>query len=138
MRPRRGILAMVNVVLVASVFAQTPRRVTIDVKPGDEPTMVEPTRGGMLPVAILTTPQFDAAKVDPATITVGATGTEAGVFRCTVDDVDHDGDLDRLCLVRLEQMQLTCSVKEIQVRGKTATEEFVGSEAVKMDGCDVR
>ena len=36
-------------------------RVSIDVKPGDAKTTIEPDRGGMVPVAILTTAQFDAS-----------------------------------------------------------------------------
>ena len=38
-----------------------PIRVTIDIKPGDTPTTIEPGRQGVIPIAILTTPQFDAA-----------------------------------------------------------------------------
>jgi hypothetical protein len=34
----------------------------------------------MLPVAILTTDTFDAATVDPATVSFGATGTPAADF----------------------------------------------------------
>lgn len=116
--------------------AQPPLRVTIDVKPGDEKVTIEPGRDGMVPIVILTTPQFDAATADPETILVGPQGKEASIFRSMLEDIDRDGDIDRMLLVRVRDMQVTCGNKIIRVTGKTTDgRAFEGSEAVATAGC---
>ncbi|MBI4476035.1 MAG: hypothetical protein HY654_02615, partial [Acidobacteria bacterium] len=111
-------------------------KVTIDVKPGDEPTTIEPKREGMVPIAILTTKEFDATRVDVATVRAGAKGTEAAVFRSATEDVDDDRDVDLLMLFRVQQLALECDGKAVVVKGRTTSgQEFEGSEAVTMEGC---
>ncbi len=76
--------------------------VTIDIKPGSDPNCVNTGGNGVIPVAILTTPTFNAAEVDPLTVTLlggairlnGKSGN-AG----SRQDVDSDGDLDRVIQV---------------------------------------
>ena len=139
-----GVLLSVTAVfgvgpLVAARATQqksTVIRVTIDVKPGDTPTTLEPKRQGMVPIAILSTKDFDAAQIDPATIRAGATGTEASIFRSMMEDVDHDKDVDLLLLFPVPQLLLTCNTKSVMVKAKTAKGQDVeGSEAVTMVGC---
>ena len=119
--------------------AADPIHVSVDVKPGDTPTTVEVERGGMIPIAILTTPQFDATTVDTMTIHVGPTGTEAEVFRAMTEDVNRDGRTDLLMLVRLQEMSVKCGDKVIRVTGKTKSgADIEGSESVIVEGCAVR
>jgi hypothetical protein len=121
---------------VPGVFAQKVIRVSIDIKPGDQPTTIEPGRQGMIPVAILTTDQFDAKTVDPATIRIGPTGTEASVFRSNLDDVDRDKDIDMLLLFRVPEMQVKCGDTSISLKGKTTDgRQIEGSESVTTEGC---
>jgi hypothetical protein len=76
--------------------------VTIDIKPGSDPNCVNTGGNGVIPVAILTTATFNAAEVDPLTVTLlggavrlnGKSGN-AG----SLQDVDSDGDLDRVIQV---------------------------------------
>ena len=108
----------------------------IEVKPGDSHTSIEPKRGGMIPVAVLTTQEFDASRVDPATVRVGATGTEAAVFRSMSEDIDRDGDTDMLLLIRVQDMKLECSDTTVHLRGKTLEgQQIEGKKTVKMEGC---
>ena len=132
------VLAAGSVLILSSVLtAQTPLHVSIDVKPGDTPTVIETDRQGMIPVAILTTPQFNAANVEPTTVRFGPTGTEAEVFRAMLDDVDQDGDLDRLLLFRLQDVGVSCTTTgdaEVLLKGKTTDgRAFEGSEKVKVE-----
>ena len=83
-----------------------PIRVSIAIKPGDVSTTIAPNRDGMIPVVILSTREFDATRVDPTTVRVGAAGTEAAPFRSTLEDIDEDGDTDMLLLIRVRQMGL--------------------------------
>ena len=64
--------------------------VDIDVKPGNAQNRVNAKSQGVIPVAILTTDDFDAATVDTSTIRLS--GVEANHF--ALEDVDGDGDLD--------------------------------------------
>jgi hypothetical protein len=111
-------------------------KVTMDVKPGDNPTVIQPRRGGMLPVAVLTTGEFDAARVDVGTVRLGAEGTEGSVFRTSSDDVDNDGDADLLLLFRMEELGLKCSDTMLRLNGQTTDGmRFWAEEAVEMEGC---
>jgi len=138
MRMRLGgsVLAAALVVWSASLAAQA-LRVTIDIKPGDRaPKSIEVGRGGMLPVAILTTREFDAATADPDTIRLGSTGSEASVFRSMLEDVDRDNDIDRLLLVRVPELLMKCGAAEIRLKGKTTDGRPIeGSQAVTTQGC---
>ena len=112
-------------------------RVTIEIKPGDAgPKTIEPGRGGMLPVAILTTASFDASTVDPDSVRVGPTGTEAFVFKSALEDVDRDNDVDRLLLVRVPDLSIKCGQTEIRVTGKTVDGRSIeGSQKITPQGC---
>jgi hypothetical protein len=78
--------------------------VLIDIKPGSDPNSVNTKKKGRLPVAILTTDEFDAATVNAATITIGdGEGDETpvaarknGTLTAELEDVDDDGDLDMI------------------------------------------
>jgi hypothetical protein len=120
--------------VLAAQSAPPALHVLIDIKPGDTPTTIEPGRQGMIPVAILTTKEFDAADVDPTTVTMGAAGTEATVFRSMLDDVDRDGDKDRMLLFRVQEMRLKCEDSVVRLKGKTNDGRAIeGSETVKME-----
>ncbi len=71
--------------------------VEIDIKPGSDPNCINADDKGIIPVAILTTDTFDAATVDPFSVTLEGAGVRvkgksgnAG----SLEDVDGDGDLD--------------------------------------------
>ena len=116
-------------------------QVTIDVKPGDTPTTLERTRDGFVPVAILSTAKFDALTIDPTSVRVGRTGTEAEPARSMQTDVDRDDRLDLQVLVRVNDLGLACDTKTIRLTAKTTSGASVeGSEAVTITGCqrDVR
>lgn len=145
-RFRRSIFALcllssVVVVWLADGIAtgQSPaktQRVTIDIKPGDTPTIIQPKREGMLPVAILSMLGFEANSVDPATVRIGATGTEASVFRSASEDVDKDGDTDLMLLFRMKELKLECTDKAIRLSGETTSGQRIeGEETVTMEGC---
>lgn len=70
--------------------------------PGGEPNPVNLRRGGLLPIAILSTQDFAATDVDPSTIMVGdGAGTEtpvaqhnSGAYQFSIEDVNGDGLAD--------------------------------------------
>jgi hypothetical protein len=71
--------------------------VDIDIKPGSFPNNINPNADGVIPVAILTTADFDASTVDPQTVALnGESAREKGKSGMygSMEDVEGDGDLD--------------------------------------------
>jgi len=71
--------------------------VEIDIKPGSYPNSINPKARGVIPVAILTTEDFNASTVDPSTVALeGVLAKEKGKSskHGSLEDVDADGDLD--------------------------------------------
>lgn len=127
---------MIAPAIVASQQSSAPLRVTVDVKPGDTPTTLEPKRQGMVPIAILSTKDFDAAQIDIDTARAGATGVEATAFKHMLEDVDRDKDVDLLMLFRVSDLALTCQSKGVTVKAKTDKgQDIEGTELVLMVGC---
>jgi len=74
--------------------------VSIDVKPGSEANPINATSKGKIPVAILSTADFDAlSMVDTTSLTFGKTGVEPSLAFCSneSEDVNEDGLFDLVC-----------------------------------------
>jgi hypothetical protein len=73
--------------------------VSIDIKPGEGPASINSKSKGTIPVAVLSSPTFDAAaQVDQTSLTFGPTGGEKSLAFCTgPQDVNGDGLLDLVC-----------------------------------------
>jgi hypothetical protein len=133
--PRTGswVLAML---MSSGIMAAQATRVLIDVAPGDSPTVLEAGRGGLLPVAVLSTAQFDAASVDPATALFGPAGKGVEAVRAVTEDVDRDGRMDVMLLVRVTDLELTCGEVVLHLTAQTrAGARVEGSETVTVVGC---
>lgn len=96
--------------------------VEIDIKPGTEPpNPVNPDSKGLIPIAILTTVEFDATTVDPATIQIAGRGVAARgrvddpKYMAHKEDVDGDGDVDLLVQAEtyIEGASLTSGTVEL-------------------------
>lgn len=83
----------------ALASAQVAVTVTIDIKPGSVDNPINTKSKGKVPVAILSSPIFDApALVDTTTLTFGRTGDEDSFSHCGgAEDVNGDGLLDLVC-----------------------------------------
>lgn len=116
---------------IARVRYQSLIPVEVDVKPGAFPNPVNLGAGGMLPVAILTTPGFNAADVEPSTVTLGdddgfdtpvATRNNDTMY-ARLEDVDSDGDLDLVLHFRVPALvgneDLDAGSTELFLNGST-------------------
>jgi len=86
-----------DAIAYGNVSAEIAALVTIDIKPGSDSNVFNNDGHGVIPVAILSTDTFDAATVDPLSVSLDGMGSRAkgksgnaGVLL----DVDDDGDLD--------------------------------------------
>lgn len=75
----------------------TPLR--IDIKPGEFPNIIDLGSRGTIPVAVLSTPDFNApGQVVTSSLSFGRTGNESSLASCSpAQDVNRDGRLDVLC-----------------------------------------
>ena len=109
--------------------------VQIDIRPGSETNVINCKGGhGMVPVAVLTTPEFDALDIDHGTVRFGpAEAREAhrphGQARRHEVDVDGDHDLDLLFHFRNEETGIRCSDTSAELTGFT----FEGGSIRGMD-----
>ena len=84
--------------------ALTPIHVDIDVKPGDDPSTINPKSKGVIPVAILSTLTFDApSMVDATSVKFGHSGTKASAIKAHTEDVNGDGLLDLVLFFRTQE-----------------------------------
>ena len=88
----------------------------IDIKPGNEQNNINLKSNGVVPVAVLTTDEFDAATIDPATAEFAGALPE----RWKLEDVDDDGDDDLMFHFRTQDLNLDQSSSEATLTAKLA------------------
>lgn len=89
--------------------------VEIDIKPGSDPNSINLGSKGVVPVAVLTTDDFDASTVDPTTVEFAG----ASLVRWTMEDVDSDGDMDLLFHFKTQELELDKDSTEATLTGET-------------------
>ena len=94
----------------------------IDIKPGDEQNNINLMSNGVVPVAALTTDQFDAATIDPAT----AQFAGAAPAQWSLEDVDGDGDNDVIFHFRTRELNLNEESTEATLTAQLAGAPLTG------------
>jgi hypothetical protein len=91
--------------------------VSIDIRPASEANKVNLSSRGLLPVAILSTDEFDAsllmleaAHLSDAATAEGCAG--AAAVRWGLEDVNSDGRLDLVVFFRIQELNFTSSTTE--------------------------
>jgi hypothetical protein len=111
-----------------------PAALTIDIKPGKEPNIINLKSGGFISVAILTEGEFDALQVDPDTAKFGP--SEAIAERYKVKDVDHDGDADLHLKFRIKETGIACEDTQATLVGELYDgSDIMGTDSIKTVGC---
>jgi hypothetical protein len=110
--------------------------VQIDIKPGSSTNSINLGSQGTVPVAILSTPTFDARTVDPLSITL-ASATVAvkgkGTPMASFQDVNQDGLLDLVVHVETQALQLTVGDTVAILEGQTFDGRRIrGSDTVRV------
>jgi len=105
--------------------AGRPIPVDIDIKPGSEPNSINLKSRGVIPVAVLSTEDFDASTVDPLT----AVFAGASSVHHAIEDVDRDGDHDLILHFKTQETNVAPDDTEACLTGET-------SDGVPIRGCD--
>ena len=77
----------------------------IDIKPGSYPNCFNNDGHGVIPVAILTTDNFDAATIDPFSLALDGAGARVkgkSGSAGSLEDLDNDSDLDLVVQIQSE------------------------------------
>ena len=110
--------------------------VGLDIKPHSFPNSINTKSRGKIPVAILSSPIFDApAQVDKATLTFGQMGDEASLAFCTKknEDVNDDGLLDVVCHFKNQATGFQIGDSEGVLKGFTqGGRPFEGVDSVRI------
>ncbi len=105
--------------------------VIIDIKPGSEPNSINLKSRGVVPVAVLSTEDFDASTVDPITVKFA----DASPVKYRMEDVDLDGDLDLLLHFRTQDLNLNENSTEATLTGRTYQgKDIQGTDSVRIVG----
>jgi len=115
-----------------------PTTIDIDIKPGNHNNPVNPKNKGKIPVAILSTIDFNARRmVDRTSLTFGATGDEDSLAFCTPPrDLNGDHLKDLLCHFYTKRTGFQCGDTEGILRGQTKDGTlFEGRDSVRILPC---
>ena len=101
----------------------------IDIKPGSVQNNINLKSMGVVPVAVLTTDNFDAATIDPATVEFAG----AVPKRWKLMDVDCDGHDDMMFLFKTRELELNQDSTEATLTVQSLTrEEVSGTDEVQI------
>ena len=109
--------------------------IAIDIKPGSATNSINTTSNGKIPVAILSTPAFNAPQeVDIVSLRFGRTGAEHSFAFCSAaDDVNRDALPDLVCHFRTDETGLTVGDQSATLRGSTIDGQgLMGTDTVRV------
>jgi len=111
--------------------------IDIDIKPGSDPNSINLKSKGIIPVAILSTNEFDAGQVNPDTVTFGPNNASEFHKVPHMEDVDGDGDYDQVFHFKTQETGIACGDTEATLTGETFDgTQISGTDTIKTVGCD--
>ena len=110
--------------------------IQIDIKPGSFPNSINLGSKGTIPVAIFSTPTFDATTIDPTTVTLADAPVRLrgkGRPMASAEDVNGDGLLDLVVHVKTKDLELTDADSQAQLTGETFDGvSIVGTDTIRV------
>jgi hypothetical protein len=108
----------------------------IDIKPLKEPNSIYPGSPQKIPVAILTTADFDALQINPLTMRFGPDAAPEFHETGHVKDVDGDGDIDLLLHFDTRDTGIQCGDADATLTGETSGGQGVtGTDSINTVNC---
>lgn len=110
------------IIALVEAAAEPVISIEIDIWPFLDQNVVIPSKNHPVPVAILSTQDFDAtSEVDLTSLTFGETGDEMSLDHCLnlIVDINEDGLLDRTCIFHSSLTGLQIGDTEAALKGMT-------------------
>ena len=114
-----------------------PLEVPILIKPGSpQPPAINPKSKAIIPVAVLSTPTFDATTINTSTITFGPMGpTRANPLWWLRLDVNRDKRPDMLFFFRTQDAGFGCEAPNAGIQGQTTSgQQIYGNSPIRIVG----
>jgi len=116
-------------ITLAAPGSSEPTTIDIDIKPGGNPNNINLKSKGVVPVAALTTNDFNAGEIDPGTVKFAG----AKPVRCKLCDVDGDGNDDMLFHFKTQELNLDENSTEATLMCKTfGGDKITGTDTVRI------
>jgi hypothetical protein len=110
--------------------------VEIDIKPYDEPNVINLKSNGNIPVAIFSTNEFNVDNIDPMTITLAESPIRIkknGKPMSAFEDINGDGLLDMIAHIDCANLNLKTADKTAVLKGMTFDGIYIrGEDSVKV------
>ncbi|MGI9309819.1 MAG: hypothetical protein ACR2P6_11190, partial [Gammaproteobacteria bacterium] len=117
-------------------ITSAPLVVSIDVLPGDIANVVYPNQSGTLPVAVLSSAEFDATQVDEDSLRFGF-GEATRTGGTTISDVDGQFGNDKTARFPVENSGIFCNDTEVSLYGETFSGQAItGTDAIDATQCE--
>jgi parallel beta-helix repeat protein len=111
----------------ADETTRTDAIVGIDIKPGSRQKEIDLRDKGVVPVAVLSSKDFDARMIDPKSVLFAG----AAPVRSVLQDTDRDYRLDMLFFFKIQQLHLDENSTDSTLTGKTVDDvSFEGTDSV--------
>lgn len=134
--PLQDALAGGDIDAFVAKLSQAVIGVDVDIMPRQSSNRINLRANGTIPVAILTTPTFDAALVSPVTVRFGPGAASLERPGARLRDVDGDKDLDLLLRFRIQQTGIQCGETRAALIGETFDGQSIqGSDRIATFGC---
>ena len=119
-------------IVTAQIFVTPPAIIIpIDIKPGSDPNSININSRGVIPVAILTTDEFNAQDVNAETVRFGPSGAYAEQY--ALEDVDDDGYIDLILHFRTRDAGIAPEDTQAVLTGETREGQRIeGSDTVRV------
>ncbi len=111
--------------------------VQIDVKPGENPNIINPRSNGKIAVAVLSDGTFDATQVLPETVYFAGAGVaknDKGKYMAHAEDIDEDGNDDMVFHFQTSELELEGGVITLTLTGQLDSQTAVESAGQINDG----
>jgi len=110
--------------------------VVVDIRPGCYPNVINIQSKGVMPLAIMTTPTFDATIVDPLSVRFGPSYAMESHGKGHVEDADGDGDKDMVLHFKTQETGIQCGQVMTGLTGNTLSGvPIAGQDPIVVIGC---
>jgi len=117
-------------------YIEPALRGNMDLKPRNDRNQVNPRSSGLVAIAVLTEPGFDATSLVTAGVRFGPDANEAAPVGSGAVDVNGDGLNDLVLRFRLKDAGLQCGDTLVWLSGRTrAGQLFVAGDEIVTVGC---